>query len=482
MPKTETEKRPPGKAPAASPSGGKNKQKRFRLPRIPLPALSHRQKRLTAAALFLAAALVIGLLAALRGQDGSAEWTPFFSLRRNELRLLTSEPPYGARNDIFVESGKANTIDAAVYERNRAVEDLLDVKIRRSYTTDAVTEVRRMTLAEISAADLIAIEYGGDYATLTVSQTSPLLDLTETATLDLSDSCYNADVLRDLSLCGRLYAVTGDSLYSSLDSLYITVFDRAAAEEVRRRGLIASDLQDTALAGGWTLDLFAALYKTAPDTSVTEGDSLLALCAAMGERSILNNGTTSPQVTVLSDSFRSVFRRIQSLFAAQAIPDTAAAPTGTFSVVSLSTLGDYLEQGTPLYGILPMPKVDQNQRQYITPSDSTGMQSLGILSVSTKTELAAQFIQALMQENSGILQAYSDALAALDARGGEILTLLKQRRVYDLGEVCRWGNFSEGLEQLFPQDASAYDTVMGERATAAEFSVKLAWERAAGES
>lgn len=503
MPIPDTQTRKPDRAPVAAPSGEKKKipGTRFlhlprlphlpqsprsprppRFPRFSFPVFSHRQKHLAAVALFLAASLGIGLFAALRGQEAGSEWNPLFSLHRNELRLLTSEPPYSNRNDIFVESGKANEIDAAVYERNRAVENLLDVRIRRSYTTDAVGVVRKMTLAEVSAADLIAIEYGGDYATLTVSQVSPLLDLTEVEALDLSDPCYNADVLRDLSLGGRLYAVTGDSLYSSLDALYVTVFDRARITEMNRDGSLDGDLQDLALAGDWTLDLFAMLGKNTPGMPVADGDSLLALCSALGERSVKNDGVTTPQVTILSDGFRSVFRRIQTLLTPQSLPPAAETAAENESAVSVSTLGNYLEKGSALYGILPMPKADKRQSQYITPSDSTDMQSFGILSASGKTDLAARVLQALMQESAGITEAYESAITALDPRGGEILPLLKRQRVYDLGTVCRWGNFSEGLELVFSKDETAYDTVMGERATAAEFSVKLAWERATGDT
>jgi len=105
------------------------------------------------------------------------------------------------------------------------------------------------------------------------------------------------------------------------------------------------------------------------------------------------------------------------------------------------------------FGILPIPKYDEAQEQYLAPVTTYGTDCISIPKIASDLERTAIIIEALSCESKYTVQpAYYEATlkgkTAKDVESTEMLDLMFANRTFDLGYMYNWGGSYSAIYNL----------------------------------
>ena len=110
--------------------------------------------------------------------------------------------------DFCATEENGDTINDATYQRKRAAEELLNLKIVNiPAKSSAGDQIKASVTTQDGAYDIGFID---TRSASTLSQTGTLLDFTSLSTLDMSAAWWDQNCIEDLSIEGSLYMLTGD--------------------------------------------------------------------------------------------------------------------------------------------------------------------------------------------------------------------------------------------------------------------------------
>ena len=119
------------------------------------------------------------------------------------------------------------------------------------------------------------------------------------------------------------------------------------------------------------------------------------------------------------------------------------------------------------FGILPIPKFDENQEQYRTlVSPFTGV-LLGVPITSPDLERTSIILEAISAESGGLQRAYYDIVLqrqlARDHESEAMLDILFSTRIYDIGAFYNFGEINWAFNDMAANHSRAVMTVYEER-------------------
>lgn len=408
----------------------------------------------------------------------------------NEFKILTTKSAYGGHSEVFADVTNNNEIDAAVYERNKATEKELGINIKQIYLNDSVATLVNEALSENATADLVVMELKGVFSEIIASNASVLLDLTDK--INLSETWYNQNCIKDLSVKGRVYAVTGAYTFSSVDAIRVVAYDKAAEKQLLESKSLDVPLSEIVENGTWTLELFEFLSRESLSlgysASTVSSGSALALCIGAGTKSFEKVGDDIPKIVVGSDSFKNVFSEIHEIVNKLSSPlsnisendyEASIFSEDTGPAFSIITLGEYVESNNGDFGILPLPKRNVYQTSYVNPVDVSLSCAAGVLATSKDTDFALKVLDSLFKKSSEIVSpAYYASVSTIDGNFDKLQTYITGNQSFDVVDMFGWGNISELLdEELNDPELANYDKAMAERSAAAEFSMSVLLDR-----
>lgn len=207
-----------------------------------------------------------------------------------------------------------------------------------------------------------------------------------------------------LSVCGKVYFVTGDACLSSFDSAYAVFYDKALAA-----GYL-EDLYSLVLSGGWTVD---KMHEFAKETSngkmsfssddpvfgiVSRADDANAFMTSCGECVAFADQNGYPVINIGTPSNVTFFEKLKSILSDKSC-SAIAENQGNWKMTHEREKEIFLE-GRALFmpytlslanenaafgqsvGILPMPKKDVSSA-YVTPVDTYSLTVVGIPKTNT---------------------------------------------------------------------------------------------------
>ena len=163
----------------------------------------------------------------------------------------------GGDHDVQVEITAEDTgdvVDSSIFNRNIAVEDRLNVKLKYEATTDEVhagTLVNDLVKATVTAGDPVY-----DLVANHMSQTTPLvlnqhfLNLNTQPYLDFEMPWWNPSFREQITLNGKNYMAAGDISQTMLRGTYVTILNKSVLNENHT----GYDPYETVRACGWTYD------------------------------------------------------------------------------------------------------------------------------------------------------------------------------------------------------------------------------------
>jgi len=320
-----------------------------------------------------------------------------------EFRISTSINTNDSTNANHLIAGTGEltgeAVNDAVFTRNQTVEELLGVKLvftETNYDYGAVaSNIRNLIMAGDDAFDVIINDLF-PFCDLTFE--GMFLNVNDSKIIDFDQNYWYKGYMESLKLTGdRTYLLAGDFFMDIISSAHALFYNKDMFNNIYGNPDI---IYDHVLKGDWTLDTMTAyvneLYNDLNgDSTVNEDDQFGYACIGMWGSMIpfvvgadINFTSRSADGTIEGFDYnneRSVnlLERMVSLFysegtississwSAQGLIDFFA--NGNVAFVGYQRLGslEKMRDITFEIGIVPYPKYDENQKNYVTSSHDT---------------------------------------------------------------------------------------------------------------
>ncbi len=358
-----------------------------------------------------------------------------FAELSDEERTVTFayvEGPNGdyTKRSILVEDLTGDAVDAAIFQRNQTVEQRLGVKIEAIEVGTSAKALTSAVTASLSAGDpdydVIA---GYQYYDLGLASTGFLLNINSLDQLGADYIDYNADYwstdyINAISYNDCVYWLTGDLSLRYLSGMYCTFVNSRIYEQSLQSKY--GNLYELVKGGKWTLDMLnvmaADCYKDINGNDTTDEEDQLGLvievkhdmsdAMAIGSGCTFSKKNADGSVTLTlgeerTFDFLSKYVDIinSEYFYGPPSSDSVnqmllfAGGSVAFTVNKLFQSESYLRDMTDDFYIIPVPKYDETQSNYVSAIHD-GCTIFGLTYCSDSTAASAATLEALAAESA----------------------------------------------------------------------------------
>ena len=405
-----------------------------------------------------------------------------------EIRIQTSIDDDDSTNANFLIEGtgaeNGDVVNDSVYKRNVDIEDLLNVKLTfiesdETYST-AQSAVKKIIMSGEDAYDIIIQDL---LALGPLAIEGMFLNVADQPVIDFSQPYWWTEYMADLSLGNgtAMYIMAGDFFADILCSAHCLYLNKQQLENLTGN---PDEIYAKVLDGTWTADEFLKYIQMAyqdlnGDSQVNDGDNFGYICIGMWGSAIPMyicgdlNFVTRDEDGVPTYTLQDDPRAAQTLEMLNRVYYDSAVNTKISDIPSLrSTFGagqalfcGYQRVGdfqnfrdlTFDVGIVPYPKLDLQQENYVTSTHDTS--EAGVIPVTcTKLDTTATVIEALCREtHKTVIPAYYE-------------TALKVKYARDDITSQMLDIIHDNLRVAFP---IAYNTALGSNLLSNTFQVPL---------
>lgn len=325
--------------------------------------------------------------------------------------------------EFFSEQQDGDVVNEAVYKRNLSVEERLNVKMVLTMTTSTrhagdADAIRNSVTAGSDDFDLIANHM---HYIMPLGLDNIFYNLNSMPYLDFTQPWWNKSYIDLTNIDDKLYLAAGELSLTMLSGAYCIFFN----SDLFGQYFPAESLYDTVADNKWTIEKLESyckgLYTDLNGDSVADADDfygLYYLKAQTLESDAFTGGAALDFVkpdgsggyvyALENERTASFVEKMQSL-----LFDNNSTCHGTWNdteemytmlngttVFTPWMLGgiNYLRDMVSDYGIVPMPKLDENQAQYSTYAHD-GFSVIGIPSTCQITEASSAFLEAMCAES-----------------------------------------------------------------------------------
>lgn len=402
-----------------------------------------------------------------------------------------------ACHDIYAEAENGDTINDAVYTRNLEVFEKYNFSITlENVLFDAL--VTRVKNAVSAGDDVYDLAYLRLYEQKNLVSGGYFIDFNTIPNIDLSMPWWDQGCVESLTVDGKLYLAASSINISDENATASILFNKQIAAN--------NDLEDPyqlVRDGKWTMDKMREMYS---DVSADvngdgqmDGDDLwgflggtdVAPCFYIGSGGTVVSRDKDGGLydSMGSDKNFAIVEKVQEIMTDEAnfynhhLGTQALKSTDDNQYRDLFSDGhglffwSRLDEVTTLrgmetdFGILPTPKFDEAQENYIS---FVSQHIMGLMSIpNTASDLArtGTILEALAAESYYTLTpAYYDVAlkskASRDDESAEMLDLIFANRIYDLGEYFNFGGIFDAINTVCQNESKGIASEYEKKATA----------------
>ena len=434
-----------------------------------------------------------------------------FDLDGMDIRMLVSTYAKGAGSSAFAiineDTLTGEVVSDTVFNRNEKVQSLLN--IRFSFTEndqnclDIPATITKMVSSGDDAYELIIHDL---FPLATLSVQDSFLNVTGMPYLDFTQPYWYESYMKDVSFssASKRYILAGDYFLDIIRSAHALYLNKD-----RYRTLYGDpeELYKLVLDGGWTQDVFMqysnGAYQDVNGNGEKDKEDLFGF-STYGYWGPIIPWVIGSDLTFLEyredgspafalDNERSVdlMNRLADIFYGEGAFDFQ----GDYSTVFIngsSLFGGYLRVASienfrdmeADIGILPIPKMDDQQPRYITSSHDTA--SVGVIPVTcTKTDSLGAVLEVLSRESANELipAYYETALKTKYTRDNQsalILDLIRQNIscVFPLafGSYCNNMPIKQAFSELLEKQSTDFTSNYAKIVKPAQKQLDKLWE------
>ena len=389
--------------------------------------------------------------------------------------------------DIYAESETGDLINDAVYRRNISIEEKYDIKISETRVLSGSFTTRLRNAVSSGDDDIdAAMPYLG--SVVTFAQDGWLANLHSVPFIDLTKPWWNRSCVEQMSVGGYLYFVQSDLTVIDNDAMEAKVFNK---DIIRDHGLESP--YDLVLSGNWTLDKLIEMSKgVALDLNgdgvmdlrddrfglVVQRTSFLSYYASAEGTIVSKDRDDLPYINFPNEKNYALLTKLTEMMQDKS------------NVVDLhryeGKIGIYDEQAKMFsedralfmwirmrivenlrnmeadFGIIPKPKYDENQKNYISRMNPNTATVITVLKTNPDFERTGIILEALTAESKYTLQpAYYElnlkTKYARDSESEAMLDIIYDTRytLYDIAEIYNFGDFTGTIRRVPTHDGNA---------------------------
>ena len=396
--------------------------------------------------------------------------------------FLVTGPDYGygyyETKDIYAEAQNGETMNDAVYLRNRNVEDRLNINIAEQKSDNVAGDAKKLITSGDSSCDAI---FAMMTECATIAQANLLLNIKNMPHIGLDKPWWDKNAERDLSIMNKLYFTTGDISTMVKLNTRILVFNKKLMRDFALGSPYEYVKDDK-----WTFDVYAGMVKSvytdvngngAYDDddvygTIMEGHNPFILIRGFGERLTTNDETGYPQITCNNSRFFDAADKLWDLYFDERVCRSVSKmkKTGDYTNVYAYARSQLFSNDKFLFhlmcpddmqelrnmesdfGLLPCPKLDENQTRYYHVVDSQTVM-LCIPASCKDINRAGVVLEAMAAESAyTVAPALNETLLKRkyirDDESEFVLGILDETRTYDLCVLFGWGGLDGAMNNL----------------------------------
>ncbi len=386
--------------------------------------------------------------------------------------------------EIMEQETSPEVLNDNIRTRNELVEERFGVKIAEIRSTadqKMMALIREACMSFTDEYDLV-MPYIPDAATLALEDMFYLVN--DYPYINLDNPCWDKNATEGLSINNKNYFVTGDISLLTFACTHAIVFNKTM---ITNYGL--ENPYDLVESGDWTIDKLREMSKNVTKDSdgvtgmsntdtygfLVNSNFVTSMFVGCGERLTDKDADDIPFISVDSESSVTVFSKIFDLVNDSNCTGKIDSTTSGFYISSTSggdvsghwkaatdsvgnnrtmframSIIDIVDLGSKYdcdYGVLPIPKFSAQQDDYYSFVSTLYATCVAIPSSNAEPEKASIIAQALCEASTDTTKyAYYDVIMKgrniKDDESEEMLNLIFDSRVYDLGVVFNWGGTS----------------------------------------
>jgi maltose-binding protein MalE len=369
-----------------------------------------------------------------------AEESPDLSLRENTPDTLPDGLDFegavlniSTRGDTdsvldFFSEQTGDIVEDAIYRRNIRVEERLNIRLNvipgekwETYNT-TVNVLRSSIQAGDGAFDIIS---GWSARIPQLAVEGCLKNLYEMPYINFEQPWWVRSLVEELTIADKLYLATGDIVLSLLSPAYVIYFNKTLEQKYN-----VNNMYDTVLDGKWTIDSMTLLSKDIyedlnGDGKMNEQDLFASVWTATNNVDCFLQGSNIkmiekdsegyPVLAYEYDKINTIVEKVYSFMYENpgVLSYTVEGGTNTENQINmfkadralfipspLSVAAGSFKDMTSDYGIIPYPKFDEAQEQYLTRiQDAVALVCVPITLFDEKTEAVGAALEALAAES-----------------------------------------------------------------------------------
>ena len=365
-------------------------------------------------------------------------------------------------HEYLAEEATGEAINDAIFQRNTFLEEKYNLVFSMPEEADMEGIVKKTVTAGDAIYDLINIPPQQGY---NLSVAGMLRNMNNIPHIDITKPYWRASVMENTSTGGRNYFYVGDLNLASLNGVGVVFFNKELAQSMQ-----ITDLYDTVRDGKWTFDTFTEYCRGV--TSDLDGDGVLngkdkfgltvngfvwqPFFAGTGSRIIdkdegdipVLHWDTEENINAISRIVNFVNDR-ESVILVNQFPELQTA--GGWGQASIDMFSEnralfwieiiygvhQLRTMDKDFGILPMPKYDENQDQYASYIHAGWTSGISMPITNTEDDLAGRLIEDMAYQSSiTVRPAYYDVTlkgkVSRDNDSGDMLDIIYSNINLDL--------------------------------------------------
>lgn len=374
--------------------------------------------------------------------------------------------------DVCAEKQNGDTINDALYIRNRSVEEKLNINISEYKSGNVSQDVSKSISAGDNAYDAIL---GPSFLMTGLAQTGFLMDIKEIPYIDLDKPWWDKNAENELSIINKLFFTAGDIDIMVKACTRLLIFNKKLTQEYDVGDPYEHVRNDT-----WTFDVYAKMVKSMYTDvngngelddadiygTIMEYHNVLAFVMGFGNRLTTKNSDGIPEA-VFNDSIVDAANKVWDLY----YDETACRDVGVmkktdnfihgttyarslfandkflFHLGAMGAIEELRNMGSD-FGLLPMPKLSSSQSRYYHPMVGDAYMAMLCVPVTADLEKTGIVLEAMAAESMYTLTpAYNEILLKRkyirDEESEFVIEILNKTRMYDLGllflEWRSWG-------------------------------------------
>ncbi|MBE6611072.1 MAG: hypothetical protein E7632_01155 [Ruminococcaceae bacterium] len=396
--------------------------------------------------------------------------------------------------NLFLTEENGDVLNDAAVKAKRRVEEELNVKLEM-FELGAANKPDEIITAVMAGDD--EFKFGMQMQIgmpKLLGDTSILVDLNSVPTLDLSHSWWDQNAVEAYSLYGKQYAAVGDICYYSKTSLISYFFNQQM--------IIDNNLDnpyDLVREGKWTLEKLDQMVRdvsrdlngnTEYDTDdqygfMGERASMAYTLIGCGQRFSDRDESGDIEIVINTPRTVDVIERFLKLINDPSCSLPVYKHEKNFDNVWVDLFLAKLKDNTALFfsnqlyvalnmrdmeadfGILPLPKYDETQKDYYTTTSSWWSDNLIIPATNNELEMTGHVIEALgFYAQQYVTPAFVNetviSKTIRDEDSVEMINILYDSVIYDMAMIFEWGGVVNLVNKLPLKDTGFASTYAAE--------------------